>query len=157
MINSNNFLRAIFVDCILSKVIHNIKNMDSSLGVLLKNFMQWGQERVETLSQNIAHANTPKYLAKDVAKPQSFAALVGTNAANTPLAVTSPMHIKGDSAGRKFKTELDKTAGEAKINGNNVSLPDQAMKLEDTRADYANAAKAYSMLGTIWATVTGKK
>lgn len=105
--------------------------MDNITGTLIKAFMQYGQERTETVSRNVANANTPKYTAQDVTRPSSFAQLLNTTgAAQVTLAATSPMHFQGNKASGRFKVVKDKTAGPAKMNGNNVDLPAQAMKLE---------------------------
>ncbi len=132
--------------------------MDTITSSLIKAYMQYGQERSETLIRNIANSNTPKYTAQDIAKPGSFAQLLSTTgSAQVTMSATSIMHFQSSKTIGKFKATKDRNAGPTKMNGNNVDLPSQTMKLEETRQDYAAAAKAYATLNSSWATVMGKK
>ena len=131
--------------------------MDTITGAMMKAFMQYGQERTQTLTQNIANANTPKYVAQDVTKPGSFAQLLSTNStASVAMSTTSSMHFQSSKVSGRFKVAADKDAGPAAMDGNNVSLPEQTMKLNETRQDYATAAKAYSTMNSAWSIVMGK-
>lgn len=132
--------------------------METVTGALLKAFMQYGQERTQTISKNIANANTPKYTAQDTVKPGSFSQLLSTTStAQVTMSATSPMHFQSNKNSGRFKVKDDPKAGPKKMNGNNVDLPSETMKLEETRQDYAAAAKAYSTLNSGWGIVMGKK
>ncbi len=55
--------------------------------------LAWIDRRQGVLAQNIANANTPGYVARDV---QPFAQSMAR--ALTPLAMTSPLHLAGTDA-----------------------------------------------------------
>ncbi len=103
--------------------------------------MSWLGERQTVLSQNIANADTPGYLAKDV-KPPDFAELVGKASQRLPMVVTSPAHIVPAHEGGAFRTVADKP-GERAPNGNAVQLEQQMMKVTDTVNDYALTTSLY--------------
>jgi len=94
--------------------------------------------RTTVIAQNIAHSDTPDYVAKDLKKPE-FRALARMEA----MRVSDPRHIAAASAsGSGFKVEAAPD-GEASLAGNQVSLETQAMKLSSTRQEYALAASLY--------------
>jgi flagellar basal-body rod protein FlgB len=110
--------------------------------------MSWLGERQSVLAQNVANADTPGYVAKDV-QPPSFAELVTGAAAQLPMATTEPGHITpvSDESGFKITTEKPK---ERSLNGNSVQLEDQMMKVSDTASDYALTTSLYrQQLGLI--------
>lgn len=94
--------------------------------------------RSTVIAQNIAHADTPDYVAKDLKKP-GFKAL-----AQSEMRVSDPRHVAtAPGAGQGgFKVEAAPD-GEVSLTGNQVSLETQAMKLSSTRQEYALAASLY--------------
>jgi flagellar basal-body rod protein FlgB len=115
--------------------------------------MSWLNERQKTLAENVANADTPKYLAKDL-KPQSFGDAMGS-AAKLQMVATQPNHIAGDAAASPFATELDKTAP-VSASGNSVSLEDQMLKVSSTATDYQLTTELYSQHLSMLRTVLGK-
>jgi flagellar basal-body rod protein FlgB len=110
--------------------------------------MSWLGERQSVLAQNIANADTPGYVAKDV-QPPSFAELVTGAAAKLPMAVTEPGHITPVSDDGGFKITGNKPK-ERSLDGNAVQLEDQMMKVSDTANDYALTTSLYrQQLGLI--------
>lgn len=100
--------------------------------------------RSSTVAQNIANADTPGYVAKDVKKPDFNALTRRVGNAQGALKVSDPRHLTnaGGSAKVSYRVEAAPD-GEASINGNQVSLETQAMKLSETRQDYALASSVY--------------
>ena len=96
--------------------------------------------RGAVIAQNIAHSDTPDYIAKDVKKPE-FGALARSAAT---MRVSDPRHVAAaPGAGQPgFKVE-NAPDGQASLSGNQVSLETQAMKLSSTRQEYALAAGLY--------------
>lgn len=95
--------------------------------------------RTSVIAENIANADTPDYAAKDI-KSADFGALAKT----ASLRVSDPKHIatpSGVSAG-SYRT-VSAPDGEASLTGNQVSLETQAMKLSETRSQYALATNIY--------------
>lgn len=95
--------------------------------------------RTSVIAENIANADTPGYAAKDLEKP-NFGDLTRTAA----LRVTDPKHIAtSSSAGASSFRAIAAPDGDASLTGNQVSLETQAMKLSETRQDYALASSLY--------------
>lgn len=103
--------------------------------------------RTSVIAENIANADTPDYAAKDLKKPE-FRTLAqsASLAAARPAAmrVSDPRHIAvaSDARARSYAVE-PAPDGEASLTGNQVSLETQAMKLSETRQEYALAASLY--------------
>jgi flagellar basal-body rod protein FlgB len=103
--------------------------------------MSWLGERQSVLAQNVANADTPGYVAKDVKAP-SFAELVSGASARLPMAVTEPGHIEPVHDDGGFKMVAQKTPERAP-DGNGVQLETQMMKISDTANDYALTTSLY--------------
>ena len=72
---------------------------------MLRERMEWHQERQRVLAENVANADTSNYQAKDLAPPD-FEREVSLTSVS--LATTEPGHISGSSgAGSQFATESD--------------------------------------------------
>lgn len=95
--------------------------------------------RSSVIAENIANADTPGYAARDLEKP-NFGDLTRTAA----LRVTDPKHIAASpGAGAASFRAVSAPDGDASLSGNQVSLETQAMKLSETRQDYALASSLY--------------
>ncbi len=96
--------------------------------------------RSTVIAKNIANADTPNYAAKDLKKPD-FGAMATSAAA---MRVSDPKHMAAPNAqrsdGYRVETAPD---GEASLTGNQVSLETQAMKISETRQEYALATSLY--------------
>jgi flagellar basal-body rod protein FlgB len=108
--------------------------------------LHWLASRQTVLSQNIANADTPGYVAKEL-KPLSFG-----DHMNLQLASTSAGHLGGTGQGVAPVVVEDEAATETGPDGNRVSLEDQMMKIADNGMEYQAILnlyrKQYSMLKT---------
>ena len=103
--------------------------------------------RTTVIAQNIANADTPNYQAKDVKAP-NFGRMAQEAAA---MRVTDPRHLSStslsptslSSARSSSHTIVAAPDAEASLTGNQVSIETQAMKLSETRQEYALAANIY--------------
>lgn len=116
--------------------------MDLSKSPLLAGLgqrLQFLAARTSTIAENIANSDTPGYVARDLS-PSAFEARVGAS-----LRVSDPRHLQ--AAGAAGGAEAARTHlapdGEASLNGNQVSLETQMMKLSETRMDYGLASSIY--------------
>jgi len=112
--------------------------MKTSLFAGLAGRLQFLAARTSVVAQNIANADTPGYVARDLKAPD-FSGRVGAHA----LKVSDPRHIAaptGPGAGARPHLAPD---GEAALNGNKVSVETQMMKLSETRMDYQLASSVY--------------
>src|ERR1700761_8881223 len=109
---------------------------DVPLFSMLRERMGWLHQRQDLLSQNVANADTPGYVARDL-KPLNFEdALQGAVGGNT-LMTTNARHIAASpsSSGGKY----DDTATpdiEANPNGNAVSLEMEMIKVSENQAEF---------------------
>jgi flagellar basal-body rod protein FlgB len=103
--------------------------------------MAWLGERHAVLAQNVANADTPGYVAKDL-KPPSFAELVSGTSGRLKLATTAPGHIVPVQAGGSFTLQPQKVSERAP-NGNAVQLEDQMMKISNIASDHALVTNLY--------------
>ena len=104
--------------------------------------MRWLGARQAVVSQNIANADTPDYKAKDVS---SFSEMLSSNrGATSGLSVTNSRHIQGSAPNSgDVRVQDDKTAWEAGLDGNTVTLEQQTIKAADISENYRLAAELY--------------
>jgi flagellar basal-body rod protein FlgB len=126
---------------------------DLPLLSLLRERMTWLNQRQDVLSQNVANADTPRYVARDL-KPLDFDRMVG-EASGTKMMTTNARHISISSLhGGKFE-DHETPDQESDPNGNAVSLEVEMIKVADTQAQYAAAANLYSKAVRMMKTAIG--
>ncbi len=116
---------------------------------LAERRLSYLDRRQGLLAQNIANANTPGYLAKDL---QPFAQTLAQ--AMPELAVTTPMHLAGTggAGGAGFRQRPAERAPD----GNAVSMEDQLTKVADTDGAQALVTNLYHKYLGFFHTVIGK-
>ena len=103
---------------------------------LAERRLGWIDRRQTLLAQNIANANTPGYLAKDL---QPFAQSLAR--ALPELAVTNPMHLAGSASGSGAAARA--RPSERAPDGNAVSMDEQLTKVADTDGAQALVINLY--------------
>ncbi len=111
--------------------------LKSSLLSGLADRMGFLTRRAGVIAENIANADTPDYVARDVKAPE-FKRL----AAAASMRVSDPRHMTAGAQSRTARI-VDAPDPEAALNGNRVSLEAQTVKLAKTRMDYQLAATVY--------------
>lgn len=106
----------------------------TSLFAGLANRLQFLSARTGVIAENIANADTPGYAARDVAAPEFRQRL-------TAMRASDPRHLQAGSASAARTHEAPD--GEASLNGNQVSIETQMMKISETRMDYQLASSVY--------------
>jgi flagellar basal-body rod protein FlgB len=96
--------------------------------------MQHLSRRTAVIAENIANADTPGFVARDVSQP--------AQSDTQSLRVSDPRHVARASGSTQTRI-IAAPDGEAAINGNEVSLETQMMKLSETRADYQLVSSVY--------------
>ncbi len=112
--------------------------MKTSLFAGLAGRLQFLAARTNVVAENIANADTPGFVARDLASPE-FGKRVSAHA----LKVSDPRHIAAPSAVTGAARPHLAPDGEASLNGNKVSVETQMMKLSETRMDYQLASSVY--------------
>ena len=102
--------------------------------------MSWLTERQSVLAENVANANTPGYLEKDLKEPD-FRALVQGASSAVHLTATQPRHITKTST--DGTVPVVDTTEERTLNGNGVSVEAQMMKVSENTSDYSLITTLY--------------
>jgi flagellar basal-body rod protein FlgB len=108
--------------------------------------MQWLGQRQRVLSQNVANADTPDYVANDL-KPIDFRHALRQSSSSAggavPMARTEGTHLAGTKAGGQFRGGDDRTVYETTPTGNSVTLEEQMLKVSDTSEAYKLTTQIY--------------
>ena len=107
---------------------------------MLRERMEWHQERQRVLAENVANADTPNYRAKDLAPPDF------SHEMQLALALdrTDPVHITAQgSSGSAFAAD---SSGRYAIRprGNSVTHEDEMMKVASNQMDYEAVTSLYT-------------
>ncbi len=97
--------------------------------------MDWLGERHRVIAENITHADTPNYRARDL-KQVSFGELVRGSQLGITARVTQPGHLRGLGGGNNQWQRTTTGAYETAPNGNTVNLEQQMMNMAETQADH---------------------
>jgi flagellar basal-body rod protein FlgB len=108
----------------------------------LSKRMSWLTARQTVLAENVANANTPGYVAKDL-KDLDFKSLIGHGKTSGPLqlAATEPGHFAPMQPNEP--APVVRAANGESLDGNGVSLEEQMMKVSTNAADYSLITTLY--------------
>src|ERR1700691_3209404 len=111
---------------------------------MLRERMEWHQERQRVLAENVANADTSNYQAKDLAPPDFERELSAASVASVSLATTEPGHISGGGGdGPQFATDTH-SRYEVRPRGNSVTHEDEMMKVASNQMDFEAVAGLYT-------------
>jgi flagellar basal-body rod protein FlgB len=116
---------------------------DIPLFSTLKSRLGYLSERQRTISQNVANSDTPGYRPQDLT-PFTIKAAPGQGLGG-PLALTqtSGSHLSGvGGQGGEWKAQVTPDS-ETRLDGNQVVLEEEMMKLSDARMSYDTAIGFY--------------
>jgi flagellar basal-body rod protein FlgB len=114
---------------------------DIPILAMLRERMEWHQERQRVLAENVANADTPNYQAKDIAPP-TFEHQV--HVASLGLDRTDTAHIAGESGGGASFAADSSGHYEVRPRGNSVTHEDEMMKVASNQMDYEAVASLYT-------------
>jgi flagellar basal-body rod protein FlgB len=119
---------------------------------LLQNKLGYLSERQKVIAQNVANASTPGFTPSDLkaftkqqglAGPQSSASLVAQPAqTDAGISLGSPVTSHKLSQSKNYVTESAPDS-ETTLNGNQVVLEEQMLKMSESRSDYDAAIGFY--------------
>src|SRR5215467_10159389 len=121
---------------------------------LLTNRMSWLSARQSVLAQNVANADTPNYVARDM-KPMDFENMLAGQNSGTGLTLTNVRHIDIHAASEPFEDEARGEGG--KPTGNVVSVEQEMIKLSDTQIQYQTATNLYQKAVNMVRTALGSR
>ncbi len=112
----------------------------------LKSALGFHSDRARALAENVANADTPGFVPRDIAKGDFGAALAATRlqaAGTVSTARTHDAHRAGPAAPSR-SWSLDETPdSETTLDGNAVVLEEQMSKVAETRLAYESALSLY--------------
>ena len=121
---------------------------DVPLLSMLRERMNWLHQRQDVLSQNVANADTPGYVARDL-KPLDFEEALSSTSSGAALMTTNTRHIAlTPSHAAKFE-DREAPDQQSTPNGNSVALESEMVKVSDTQAEFQAAANLYSKAMTM--------
>jgi len=125
-------------------------NLESiPLLAMLKGKLGYVNQRQKLLAENVANADTPGYAPRDL-KPFSFDQALKSSTALGGLQRTNAMHLQGSVAQNSVWQPQVSPDSEARLDGNQVVLEDEMMKMTESRLDFETAVGLYQQsLGLI--------
>jgi flagellar basal-body rod protein FlgB len=121
---------------------------DVPLLAMLRERMTWLHQRQDVLSENVANADTPGFVAKDL-KPLDFEDALSQTGNGASLVTTNTRHIAiTPSHIAKFE-DREAPDQESSPNGNSVALEAEMVKVSDTQAQFQAAANIYAKTMTM--------
>jgi flagellar basal-body rod protein FlgB len=122
---------------------------------LLTQRMQWLSARQALLAQNVANADTPNYIARDMTQVDFGKILANQNSA-TSISMTNVRHIPVSVRGGGAPYDQEDALGEGGTpTGNVVSLEQEMIKLSDTQIQYQTATNLYQKAVNMFRTALG--
>ena len=129
---------------------------DMPLLSVLRERMSWLHHRQDVLSTNVANADTPGYVARDL-RPQDFSSLLrGETRHGSALNSTDPRHITMRPGSTSRFEDVEAADSVANPNGNAVSLEQEMIKVSETQAEFQAAANLYAKAMTLMKTAIGR-
>jgi flagellar basal-body rod protein FlgB len=128
---------------------------DVPLLAMLRERMTWLHQRQDVLSENVANADTPGFVAKDL-KPLDFEDALSQTGNGASLVTTNTRHIAiTPSHVSKFE-DREAPDQESSPNGNSVALEAEMVKVSDTQAQFQAAANLYAKTMSLMKTAIGQ-
>ena len=128
---------------------------DVPLMAMLRERMTWLHQRQDVLSENVANADTPNYVARDLKPLDCEQALSGT-ASGPSLVTTNERHISLTPTHMGKFEDHETPDQESSPNGNSVALEAEMVKVSDTQAQFQAAANIYAKAMSLMKTAIGQ-
>ena len=108
----------------------------------IKGRLGWLDERQRVIAQNVANADTPGYVARDINQPTDFAAAMSGSGGGLQMTRTSASHIAPSGPQARF-TSVKAPDSETTLDGNSVVVEEQMLKMAESRMAYDAAIGFY--------------
>ena len=127
----------------------------SPLLAMLTGRMSWLNTRQQVLAQNIANADKPGYIPRDL-KPPTFRDLVRSEGVKMTPTVTNVAHLPGSKGTERYANKEQKETYESTPDGNAVVLEEQLMKVSQTHANHQMVTNLYHRYVSMFRTAIGR-
>jgi flagellar basal-body rod protein FlgB len=108
---------------------------------MLRERMEWHQERQRVLAENVANADTPNYHAKDLAPPDFSHEI---QLASLALDRTNSLHINSQAGGGSAFADDSSGRYQIRPRGNSVTHEDEMLKVASNQMDYEAVTSLYT-------------
>ena len=108
---------------------------------MLRERMEWHQERQRVLAENVANADTPNYHAKDLTPPDFSHEI---QVASLSLDRTNPLHITAQGSGDSAFAADSSGRYAIRPRGNSVTHEDEMLKVASNQMDYEAVTSLYT-------------
>lgn len=119
---------------------------DTPIFSMMKERMHWLADRQRVIAENVANADTPNYVARDLAEPD-FGEMMRQRSSTQVLSAanTDPFHINANGSGGSSSGALVRRPDfETTPTGNSVVLEEQMIKAAANQMDYQTVTGLYS-------------
>ena len=108
---------------------------------MLRQRMEWHQERQRVLAENVANSDTPNYRARDLTPPDFSHEI---QIASLGLDRTNPLHINAQASGGSACAADSSGRYQIRPRGNSVTHEDEMMKVASNQMDYEAVTSLYT-------------
>jgi flagellar basal-body rod protein FlgB len=108
----------------------------------IRGRLSWLDERQRVIAQNVANADTPGYVGRDLDAPADFAAAMRQGGRGVQMVRTSAMHIAPPGQPARFDS-VSAPDSETTLDGNAVVVEEQMLKMAESRMAYDAAIGFY--------------
>jgi flagellar basal-body rod protein FlgB len=125
---------------------------------MLRNRMDWAQQRQRVLAENVANADTPNYRARDLVAPKFDPQGAASAGALMPVSLvrTQPGHM-GMSGFGGSDAQAASAGYEQRSTGNGVNIEEEMMKVASNQMDYQAVTALYTRSVNLIKTALGKR
>ena len=110
---------------------------------LIEQVLGFRNLRHDVIASNIANANTPGYRAFDVMLSDRV------SAGRLEPRKTNPLHMALDGQLDRIGAEIERSRRPAGLDGNNVSMEEETLRMTHNRLMYSAAVELYERWGTL--------
>ena len=139
-------------------MVFNMDFSSISLFNIMKSKLEYLSERQSVLAQNIANADTPGYIAKDIPEPD-FKRMMKDSSKGAvqklQMAATDSRHIPSREVSSSFAAVKNKKTAELNPNGNNVVIEEEMSKVAMNQAEYQKVLNLYGKAVSMFKTAIG--
>lgn len=120
--------------------------------------MSWLSKRTDLIAENVANVDMPGYSARDL-KPVSFRDMVKSQqvSQNNAPRLTNASHLAGSVPVQAFDAKPSPDKFEAALDGNDVSMEQQLVRLNETQISYQMTLNLYKKHVDMLRTALGRR
>jgi len=118
--------------------------VDIPIFEMMQQKMRYHASRQAVLAQNVANADTPHYLVRDLKQPD-FSSVLSSHSSAASMTRTNALHMGPGGSGKGgFGKAIDReTTYELNPNGNNVVIEEEVQRVAENQSEYQKMIGIY--------------